>query len=1032
MNQIEYIYIDTDKSAQHAIDYLSKFNRLGYDTETTGLHIVKDKVKLLLMQLGTEEVAYLFDPRKIDTEVLREILESKSILKITHNCLMGDMRVILADGSKVPIWKLVKEKYSGKVWSINEKTGKLETKKIIGWIKKESRPCKDWIRIRVRGKGCLRLTKEHEVITDRGRIPAEDIIVGDRIKTIRPQLTNQQKSLIYGSCLGDASLILINSINSTSRAPYFSVAHATKQFNYVEFKIKVLGILCKNIKIESNNRGYSSHCPDAKLMRIRTSNDPRLNELYNNTNCGKEISDYWLENLDAPAFAIWYCDDGSLSGKGFNICTSRFGHFGTDKILKWMQNKNWPAYKTIRDDGHIYIHVNNPNNIHLKNDIQMQKVWNWFSLYIPQCMNYKIHKLFRNKYFDSWWFSLEKDKYSWSDEVTEVGQLFIDNKISRYSGYTKTYPSARKQYCLTVEGNNNFIAENLVVSNCKYDYQSTKHDTGIVLNNIFDTMLAYRLLTSGRIENGQGGYVPAGFRDKNKKIFPYKSLKFLCEKYLGLTLNKEIRKSFTDNQYTKEYTKQQLEYAAQDVLVLHPLCDILSEALIKEDLINTALLEFQFVRPCAEMELNGVYINKDKWRYIIDCARVEAEHISSKIMKLVMPLSDQNTLFGATTVNIKSQPQLLDIFYKLGYELESTDEKVLKKCDHPLADYVLEFRAYEKLISTYGEAILKKIYKTTNRLHFTLHQLGADTGRLSSEKPNIQNIPNDIEEPNSNVILSFRDCFEAEEDNVILTADYSQVELRILAEVSQDPKFLEIFRSGHDLHIITSQQVFRYTDSELDIYLAIKKKDKPNICLENLFSHKEIIIYKKIHDYRTKTKTINFGIVYGLSAWSLAERFKMPESEAEKILNNYFHTYSGIKKWLNNNGHEAVVNRYAKTLLGRKKYFTLANSDDEKMFRRSKAAIRRMGNNAVIQGTNADITKEALINLQEVYDDIPGAKILFTVHDEIVSECPETITERVAKIKAEVMKKAFHRFIKTVPVGKDDIVLVTAASHWSK
>lgn len=569
-----------------------------------------------------------------------------------------------------------------------------------------------------------------------------------------------------------------------------------------------------------------------------------------------------------------------------------------------------------------------------------------------------------------------------------------------------------------------------ILHNAKYDYQSTKYDTGIVLRNVFDTMLSYRLLTSGLIEDGQGGYVPAGFRDKNKKIFPYKSLNFLCQKYLGITLDKEVRKSFTDNQYTKEYTKKQLEYAAKDVIVLHPLCDILSEALTTEELIDTALLEFEFVRAAAEMELNGVHINKEKWRHIIASAKKEADGLKDTIATMVAPLSDQNTLFGASTVNIKSQPQLLDIFQKLGYDLESTDEKVLKTCKHPLASFILEFRAYEKLISTYGEAILKKIDRDTGRLHYTLHQLGADTGRLSSEKPNIQNIPQDRED--QEVKISFRECFEAEPGNSILTADYSQCELRILAELSQDRKFLEIFQRGDDLHIITSQEVFGYSDKELETYLKIKSKDHPDANLLDWFTDKEVSIYKTVADFRDKTKTINFGIVYGLSAWSLAGRFKIPQNEAEEILDNYFKTYRGIKNWLSQNAHRTLSNRYAQTIIGRKKYFHLADPEDEEKFRRSRGAVRRMGNNSVIQGTNADITKEALIRLQDAYDEIEGVKLLFTVHDEIVSEVPADMVEYVSELKTEIMKQAFHRFIKTVPVGKDDKVSVTVASHWTK
>jgi DNA polymerase-1 len=430
------------------------------------------------------------------------------------------------------------------------------------------------------------------------------------------------------------------------------------------------------------------------------------------------------------------------------------------------------------------------------------------------------------------------------------------------------------------------------------------------------------------------------------------------------------------------------------------------------------------------MEMNGVYINKDKWRAIIASAQKEANLITAQITEILAPLSEQNTLFGASTVNIESQPQFLDAFRKLGYDLESTDRKILKKCDHPLASLILQFRAYEKLISTYGEAILRKIDRTTDRLHFTLHQLGADTGRLSSEKPNIQNIPQDKER--QDVKISFRECFEAESGSSILTADYSQCELRILAEVSQDRRFLEIFNRGDDLHIITSQQVFGYTDKDLEIYLKIKPKDHPDANLIEAFSAEEVHAYKTVADFRDKTKTINFGIVYGLSAWSLAERFKISESEAQEILDGYFNTYVGIKQWLARNSHETLANRYAKTIIGRKKFFHLPDPEDEERFRRSRAAVRRMGNNHAIQGTNADITKEALTQLQDAYEEIEGAKLLFTVHDEIVSEVPASMAEYVAELKAEIMKEAFHRFIKTVPVGKNDKVSVTIASHWSK
>lgn len=946
--------------------------------------------------------------------------------------------------------------------------------------------------------------------------------------------------------------------------------------------------------------------------------------------------------------------------------------------------------------------------------------------------------------------------------------------------------------------------------NLKFDYQATRCELGIQLDNLFDTMLAYRLLNSGLVrEAASGKLVPNGLANKNKKQFPYKGLNFLTEHFLGISLDKSVRSSFSDRQYDREFTDKQLAYAADDVLFLHPLCDILSQKLENEGLIDTAILEFDFLRAVSEMEINGVCIDEDHWRKIIaDCAQYR-DQIARKISEILEPFQDQNTLFGTSTVNIGSKEQILDAFHKLGYEIENTEEKTLKKIDHELAKALLEWRGYDKLISTYGEAILRRINRNTNRLHFTLLQLGTHTGRLSSEKPNIQNIPQDKDE--GEVTVSFRECFRAAPGYKILTADYSQCitedelistqwglvpicqfspslayasggsqggdllghavpsfagkglvgvdgqvskgekstvqvrtvdgfqlsctpdhlvkvvddygnerwkdastltsgdhlvlsrdwvvdrqnpsigihpdefiflgyftgsgsfsdvglqiaksvgkygdvfckldaickkhfdgkrlkdqpnttswnligkhfhdymghlgvhkswtaatkeipwsvleggrpiissflkglfeasgwvdnqdssravvfssrsevlsrqvqllllslgifskrsnyeeaavvggreysgtqwrisicdpcnivrfyeqvgflsvqknrsldlllelshmsqagcenlglsetknhlafskvqavtcgpirqvydlsvpeqrmfvaggifvhncELRILAEVSQDKRFIEIFESGGDLHIITAQQVFGFSDVELEIFKKVKKEDHPDNNLLDLFSPDDLSVYHRISDFRSKTKVINFGIAYGLSAWSLAERFKISTEEAEGILNDYFSTYYGIKRWLDKNGHESIALRHSKTILGRKRYYHLPDPEDEYLFRKSKNSVRRAGNNAVIQGTNADITKEALNRLQREYDKLGYGKLLFTVHDEIVSEIPVEKTELVAGIKAEVMRQAFHRFVKTVPVGKDDKVSVTVADHWTK
>lgn len=583
-----------------------------------------------------------------------------------------------------------------------------------------------------------------------------------------------------------------------------------------------------------------------------------------------------------------------------------------------------------------------------------------------------------------------------------------------------------------------------VLHNAKFDYQSTKIGTGILLDNVFDTMLAYRLLTSGLIETGDGKYVPAGFRDKSRKNFPYKSLNFLTQRYLGISLDKEVRDTFINHPYDKNFSAAQIKYAAEDIFYLHPLCDILSQKLAEEDLIETALLEFELVPAIADMELNGVFINSKRWLEIIGEAQKHADIFEQRIAEefsRIPGLQEQNTLFGESLIEINSPAQILKAFKKLGFEdLEKTDEKALKEVDHPLADAILEYRGYQKLVSTYGKSFLARIHKKTGRLHTTFHQLGADTGRQSSENPNLQNIPNDKED--EEVSISFRDCFQAQpnddEETVLLTADYSQCELRILAEVSQDQKFLEIFANDQDLHIITAQQVFHLTDAELDAFFRVKKKDKPGNNILELFSGEEIAAYRKVSDCRSKTKTINFGIVYGRSAFAIAAALKIPFSEAEEMLNAYFNTYFGVKSWLDNNHKEIMRGRnssgigYARTIIGRKKYFYIPTDCSEEDFKKSKGSVRRMGNNHVIQGVNADITKKALIELRRAYQNIPKAKCLFSVHDEIVSECPKRIADQVAVIKAEEMRKAFHYFIKNVPVGSGDKVSVSIATLWAK
>ena len=292
-----------------------------------------------------------------------------------------------------------------------------------------------------------------------------------------------------------------------------------------------------------------------------------------------------------------------------------------------------------------------------------------------------------------------------------------------------------------------------VVQNAKFDYSLLRAQTGIKLGNLFDTMLAERILTCGI----------------SREI----SLRTLAEKYLNIKIDKTIRDSFTDpsNPALKgRFSQEQLDYSARDAAVLIGIFEKQYKNLQDENLVETAKLEFAVVPVVAEMELRGSLIDKDKWRLHISELITKRDQISKEIQGDIRYLSpySQVDLFGneSDTVNLDSPIQLLGVFRKLGEDLQNTSEATLQKSRHPLAKKLLEYRAYEKMITAFGETILEKINPVTGRLPPDFLQLGADTGRFACNNPNLQQIPADS---------GFRSCFIATPGYKLITADYSQI-----------------------------------------------------------------------------------------------------------------------------------------------------------------------------------------------------------------------------------------------------------------
>jgi DNA polymerase-1 len=503
-----------------------------------------------------------------------------------------------------------------------------------------------------------------------------------------------------------------------------------------------------------------------------------------------------------------------------------------------------------------------------------------------------------------------------------------------------------------------------IVQNGKFDYEMIKVNLGMEIKNIFDTMLAERLLTAGLTREN--------------------SLEALAKKYLEIELEKEVRDTFGR---IGQLSKKQLEYAALDVLVLFPIFKKQYARLREEKLLKVAQLEFSVLPVVAEMEIKGSYIDKKKWRAHIAQLREKRDLVAGQIQEDLRPLYQNNQvdLFGQSVdvVNLNSPVQILEAFRKVGVELPSTGVSVLKRTDHRLAKKLLEYRGYEKLISAFGESVLEKTHPKTGRIHPDFMQIGADTGRFSCSKPNLQQIPKDS---------AFRSCFTAPEGYKLVVADYSQAELRILAEYSEDPVFMKAYKEDKDLHTLTASQMYG---------VPMEKVDKK---------------------MRFNAKSINFGLMYGRGAASLAAQLGVSVDEAKKLLNKYFKTYNKVQRWLDRVAKEAVSKGYSTTLSGRKRWYNLPDKSDP-FYDRLIANIERQGKNTPIQGTSADMTKYALVYVyQRVRKEGFEAYPIHTVHDEIVLEAREDQAEEVCQVLSEEMGRAARVLLKKVPVKADAMV----------
>jgi DNA polymerase-1 len=335
-------------------------------------------------------------------------------------------------------------------------------------------------------------------------------------------------------------------------------------------------------------------------------------------------------------------------------------------------------------------------------------------------------------------------------------------------------------------------------------------------------------------------------------------------------------------------------------------------------------------------------------------------------------------------LNLNSPQQIADAFRSLGIELADTRVWTLLKVNHPAARLLLEYRELQKKLGTYLETYPSFIHPKTGRIHANFLQCRVPTGRLACTSPNIQQVPHEDE---------FRSCFVAEPGNMLVIADYSQIELRILAEFSEDPSFIRAFREGEDLHQVTAATMF-----------GVKKDEVTK-------------------EQRSAAKRINFGLAYGRGAKSLSAQLGTDEERARLLIDEYFANYPKVQRYLQETANEAMRTRTLRTLSGRVRKF----GDPSRLNSMAKGAMRREAMNYPIQGTSADIAKLALGYIREELEGL-DVQLINCIHDEFVAECRQDLAEEVAEKTKAAMKRAGGVLLKNVPVEVEAAV----SPEWRK
>ena len=499
-----------------------------------------------------------------------------------------------------------------------------------------------------------------------------------------------------------------------------------------------------------------------------------------------------------------------------------------------------------------------------------------------------------------------------------------------------------------------------VCQNGKYDISVLKN-FGITTNNFyFDTMLASYVL------------------DPDQKH----GMDDLAERYLNyspIPILEIIESKKTPEKIFEADCDALSDYSCEDADITFRLYEILSEELKKEELEKLAYeVEFPLVEVLEDMERTGVKIDKQSLKKLSDDLEILMNNYTKRIFEL-----------AGEEFNINSTKQLQQIlFYKLELPFTkktktgfSTDARSLESLrgKHEIVDIIQDFRQATKLKSTYADSLPNLIDPSTGRIHTTYNQSVVATGRLSSLDPNLQNIP-----IRTDMGKEIRKAFVARDDeHLILSADYSQIELRIMASISGDERLIEAFTNGEDIHRRTAALVFMCSPEDVT------------------------------PDMRRKAKEVNFGILYGIGAFGLKTRLGITQSHAKEIIDNYFATFKNVKEFMDQSVKLAQEKGYAETLSGRRRYLRNINSGNRVV----RQFEERVAINMPIQGTAADMIKLAMINIyRELKKRNTKTKMVLQVHDELIFDAHRDEIEELKPVIINLMETALPL---NVPIAVD-------------